>query len=183
VRAVVRKEAQVDKIRATRSVKSHVSRLTFVVVPDFTDPHAWSPHGDDVSAVIHVASPLYSSPDRVVNVANFAAPVIKITQNILDFAARIDSIKTVVITSSVDTFSSDVATDGPSSLCYTSQESNLLVATKGTDLRHQTSPLSPPIPSTLFRQRHPNPEHMPLLRYSQLSSSVTTPSQERQTSR
>jgi nucleoside-diphosphate-sugar epimerase len=58
VRATVRKQDQIDTIKATKSIKPHVSNLEIVVVPDILKDGAFDAALKDVTYIIHVASPL-----------------------------------------------------------------------------------------------------------------------------
>lgn len=58
---------------------------------------------EGVSDIIHVASPQLSSADKVVNVAEFAGPAVKMTENILKTASKSATVRRVVVTSSIST--------------------------------------------------------------------------------
>lgn len=60
VRAVIRKAAQADQIKAAESIKPYLEKLEFTVIPDLLAPGAFDQQGvlDGADAVVHVASPL-----------------------------------------------------------------------------------------------------------------------------
>jgi len=95
LRISVRKETQIDKLKEVFS--AYADKLEFVVVPDITAEGAFSKVLDNVDYILHLASPLASSPDK----NEIFPPAIKGTVGILRDAARISSIKKVVITSSI----------------------------------------------------------------------------------
>lgn len=64
VRAVVRKVAQIEQIKATESVKPHLDLLEFVVVPDLLAHGAFDGFFDGAYGIVHVASPIPSGDVR-----------------------------------------------------------------------------------------------------------------------
>lgn len=58
VRAVVRKEAQVESLRSHSQIARHVDNVEFVVVPDMAKMGAFDGVMEGVSVVLHLASPL-----------------------------------------------------------------------------------------------------------------------------
>jgi nucleoside-diphosphate-sugar epimerase len=60
VRAVVRREAQIDTIKSQKSIKPYLDHLSFTIVPDITVDHAFDDALKDITYVLHVASPLPS---------------------------------------------------------------------------------------------------------------------------
>ena len=58
VRATLRKQEQVETIKATKSVKPYVNNLEFAIVPDILKDGAFDATLKDVTYVIHLASPL-----------------------------------------------------------------------------------------------------------------------------
>lgn len=58
--ATIRKEEQAKKISSKPSVLPHQDKLTFAVVKDITAPRAFKEAMQDVTYVIHIASPIAS---------------------------------------------------------------------------------------------------------------------------
>ncbi|CAG9990100.1 unnamed protein product, partial [Clonostachys byssicola] len=100
VRAVLRKESQMAKIKAVASVQPYLSQLELVLIPDVTVPGAFDTVADGLWAIIHVASPTFSGFGEV-NVSEFCSTSWCVTQSVLHFAANTPSVKRVVITSSI----------------------------------------------------------------------------------
>ncbi|KAK7035400.1 hypothetical protein VNI00_011931 [Paramarasmius palmivorus] len=117
-RAVVRKAAQADKIKATKSVQPYVDQLEFAVIPDLGADGAFDAHTNGVTYIIHVAAPQFTTTDVPVNVAEFSAPTIKFTKNILEAASKTPSVKRVVITSSITTLFTGAGIQGDSDVVY-----------------------------------------------------------------
>ena len=66
VRAIVRSEAKAEQLRSNQNLKNieHVSKLHYIIVPDFTVPGAFITAVEGAKYIIHVGSPLASgSPD------------------------------------------------------------------------------------------------------------------------
>ena len=118
-RAVVRKDSQVQAIKSTASIKPYVSKIQFVIIPDFTAKGAFDRHLDGVSFVIHVASPAAPSGNAPINVAEYTGPPVAMTKDILKAASEAPSVKRVVITSSIVTMLTGVGLQGDSDLVYT----------------------------------------------------------------
>lgn len=91
----MRKEEQVTKLKGIFS--EYADKIEFAIVPDITAPGAFSNVLDNVDYVLHLASPLAKSPRK----EDIFPPAIDGTVNILKDAAKIPSIKKVVITSSI----------------------------------------------------------------------------------
>ncbi|KAF7921519.1 uncharacterized protein EAE97_011308 [Botrytis byssoidea] len=107
LRISVRKESQIDSLNNIFS--DHANSLEFVVVPDITVPGAFSKVLDNVEYILHLASPLAQSADK----DKIYRPAIEGTLNILRDAAKVPSIKKVVITSSIAALTPlDGPTDG-----------------------------------------------------------------------
>ncbi|KAK7213856.1 hypothetical protein V2G26_021034 [Clonostachys chloroleuca] len=100
VRAVLRKESQMAKIKAVESIQPYLSQLELVLIPDITVPGAFDAVADGLWAIIHVASPTFSGFGEV-NVSEFCSTSWRVTQSVLHFAADTPSVKRVVITSSI----------------------------------------------------------------------------------
>ncbi|KAF7590862.1 hypothetical protein BBP40_002276 [Aspergillus hancockii] len=95
LRLSVRKEAQISRIKSVLS--SYLNQLDFVVLPDITKPSAFSGHLDGVDYVLHIASPLPSGTDK----DDYFPGAVDGTMAILSEAAKVPSIKRVIITSSI----------------------------------------------------------------------------------
>ncbi|TEY35507.1 hypothetical protein BOTCAL_0586g00020 [Botryotinia calthae] len=95
LRISVRKESQIEKLKNVFS--EHANSLEFVVIPDITVPGAFSKVLDNVEYILHLASPLAISVDK----DKVHGPAIEGTLNIMRDAAKVASIKKVVITSSI----------------------------------------------------------------------------------
>ncbi|KAF5868835.1 putative nad dependent epimerase dehydratase family protein [Botrytis fragariae] len=116
LRISVRKESQIESLKNVFS--DHANNLEFVVVPDITVPGAFSKVLDNVEYILHVASPLAVSVDK----DKVHRPAIEGTLNILRDAAKIPSIKKVVITSSIAAF---MPLEGPTDGLVLKEESSL----------------------------------------------------------
>ncbi|KAH8590063.1 hypothetical protein B0O99DRAFT_580635 [Bisporella sp. PMI_857] len=95
LRLSVRKEEQIERLKEVFSEYS--DKTEFVTVPDITVEGAFSKALDGVDYVLHVASPLAGTADK----NEIFVPAVKGTLGILRDAAKISSIKKVVITSSI----------------------------------------------------------------------------------
>jgi hypothetical protein len=58
VRATVRKQEQINTIKATKSIKPYVDNLDIAVVPDILKDGAFDNAVKDAAYILHVASPL-----------------------------------------------------------------------------------------------------------------------------
>jgi nucleoside-diphosphate-sugar epimerase len=95
LRLSVRKEAQIDRIKSVLS--SYLGQLDFVVLPDITKPSAFAGHLDGVDYALHIASPLPTGTNK----DDYFPGAVDGTIAILSEAAKVSSIKRVVITSSI----------------------------------------------------------------------------------
>lgn len=95
LRISVRKDAQITKLKGVFS--DFEEKIEFVIVPDFTAEGAFSKVLDGVTYILHLASPLARSTDK----NDVFPPAIKGTVGILRDAAKVSSVKKVVITSSI----------------------------------------------------------------------------------
>lgn len=93
-RLTIRREEQADKLR--RIFAEYEKQLDFVIVPDITVPGCFDEALQGVEYVLHLASPLPKpgSDDLV-------TPAKRGTIAILESAAKVPSIKKVVVTGSV----------------------------------------------------------------------------------
>lgn len=95
VRLSVRKEAQIDKLKGIFA--QYVDQIEFITTPDITKEDAFAGALKDVTHIIHAASPLAVSP----NPEDIIPPAVNGTTSILKEAAKVPSVKKLVITSSV----------------------------------------------------------------------------------
>ncbi|KAK4970403.1 hypothetical protein LTR42_008572 [Elasticomyces elasticus] len=102
VRAVVRNDAKAELVRKQPTLKAKPGQLTFVTIPDFTVPGSFESAVRGVTYIVHVASPI---PDSVGADDDFelslVKPAVQGTLNVLSAAKKTDTVKRVVITSSV----------------------------------------------------------------------------------
>ncbi|KAL2834697.1 NAD(P)-binding protein [Aspergillus pseudoustus] len=98
LRISVRKEEQIPKLKAALS--SFEDKIEFVATPDITQQSSFAGKLDGAEYVLHVASPIPhgTNPDT------YFGPAVKGTTAILKEAAKVSSIKKVVITSSIAAF-------------------------------------------------------------------------------
>lgn len=95
LRLSVRSEGQISRIKSALS--SYLGNLQFVVIPDITKPDVFSGHLVGVDYVLHIASPL----PKGISKDDYFPGAINGTTAILSEAAKVASIKRVVITSSI----------------------------------------------------------------------------------
>jgi nucleoside-diphosphate-sugar epimerase len=95
VRLTVRKEAQIDELKALYA--EFASEVVYVIVTDFTTKDAFAGLLTNLTHILHAASPLAVStvPEEVI------LPAVQGTLNILEEARRVKSVRKVVITSSI----------------------------------------------------------------------------------
>lgn len=72
-------------------------QIEYVIIPDLTDEMAFSGKLDGVEFVLHLASPLPHGTDK----ETYFTPAVKGTTALLKAAAKVPSIKKVVVTSSM----------------------------------------------------------------------------------
>jgi nucleoside-diphosphate-sugar epimerase len=75
----------------------YTEKMEFAIVPDITVENAFEKHLDGVSYILHLASPLANSTNK----DEMFGPAVKGTMGILKDAAKVESVKKVVITSSI----------------------------------------------------------------------------------
>ncbi|GFF48699.1 putative uncharacterized oxidoreductase C513.07 [Aspergillus lentulus] len=95
LRISVRKESQIPKLKKTLS--QFEDKIEFVVVPDITQEFCFAGKLDGVDYVLHLASPLVHGTNK----ETYFGPALKGTTAILKEAAKVSTIKRVVITSSI----------------------------------------------------------------------------------
>ncbi|OQE25684.1 hypothetical protein PENFLA_c008G09063 [Penicillium flavigenum] len=81
-------------------LSEYSDQVEFVIVPDLTDEAAFDGKLNGVDYVLHLASPLPHGTDK----QSYFAPALKGTTAILKAAAKIPTIKKVVVTSSIAAF-------------------------------------------------------------------------------
>lgn len=109
VRVAVRSEAKASQLLKRLSLKissKQRQRLTYTIVPDITAEGAYDDAMDDVTHVIHVASPLVTGsqqPPIESKLAEdfFIGPAVRGTRNLLEAAETCGTVRRVVITSSI----------------------------------------------------------------------------------
>lgn len=100
LRLSVRREAQIAKLKSVFAEHGYSDRVEFVVVADITQESSFAGKLDGVDYVFHVASPLVHGTNK----ESYFDPAVKGTTAILTEAAKVKSIKRVVVTSSIAAF-------------------------------------------------------------------------------
>jgi nucleoside-diphosphate-sugar epimerase len=98
LRISIRKESQIPKLKKVLS--QFEDKIEFVVVPDITQGSSFAGKLDGVDYVLHLASPLPHGTNK----ETYFGPALKGTTAILKEAAKVSTIKRVVITSSIAAF-------------------------------------------------------------------------------
>ncbi|KAF7117471.1 hypothetical protein CNMCM5793_006453 [Aspergillus hiratsukae] len=98
LRISIRKESQIPKLKGL--LAQFEQQIEFVVVPDITQESSFAGKLDGVDYVLHLASPLPHGTDK----ETYFVPAVKGTTAILREAAKVSTIKRVVITSSIAAF-------------------------------------------------------------------------------
>lgn len=104
VRAAVRNQSKADAILGMPSIiaLNPRSRLTFTMVPDLLADGAYDEAINGASGVIHIASPImHGHVEGQSYTKTLIEPAVKGTLNVLEAAKRAETVKRVVITSSV----------------------------------------------------------------------------------
>ncbi|KAH6999342.1 hypothetical protein EDB80DRAFT_883696 [Ilyonectria destructans] len=101
VRAIIRRADQSELIKGSKSIQPFLEQLEMTVVPDLLVPGTFDGVLDGASGIIHVASPLAQASDNPKR--DIIDPAVIATVNILKSAAKVPSIKRVIITSSIAT--------------------------------------------------------------------------------
>jgi nucleoside-diphosphate-sugar epimerase len=101
VRVALRNVAGSEKIKAFKSIAPYESQIEYIIVPDITVPGAYDDAVKGVKYVVHVASP-FASPDLLESEyeSSYIQPAIQGSIGMLESAAKVDSVKRVVITGS-----------------------------------------------------------------------------------
>ena len=105
VRAAVRNEAGIQKIKAAGSTQPYLSQLDFVLVPDMSKKEAYNEAVKDVDLVIHLASPT-TIPDKTPSEESYdqglIQPAIQGTMNMIKAVSKYSpTTKRLVITASI----------------------------------------------------------------------------------
>ena len=105
VRAAVRNESGIQKIKAAPSTQQYPSQLEFVLVPDISTEDAYDEAVKGVDYVIHLASPttnFETAPDEDGYDAALIQPAVRGTMNMIKAAAKYSpTTKRIVITASM----------------------------------------------------------------------------------
>ncbi|KAL7925641.1 hypothetical protein ACQKWADRAFT_318743 [Trichoderma austrokoningii] len=101
VRVAVRNDTGSAKIKASKSTAPYESQIEYISVPDITVSGAYDDAVKEVKYVVHVASP-FARPDLLESEFEscYIQPAIQGSIGMLDSAAKVESIKRVVITGS-----------------------------------------------------------------------------------
>ncbi|KAF7585964.1 hypothetical protein BBP40_009755, partial [Aspergillus hancockii] len=94
VRLAIRRAEQADKLR--RIFADYEKLLEFAIVPDITAEGCFDDALKDAEYVLHLASPLPKPGSK-----DLITPAVRGTASILEAAAKVPSIKKVVVTGSV----------------------------------------------------------------------------------
>lgn len=94
LRISVRRESQIPELQTRFS--QYEDKVDFVIVPDITQESSFAGKLDRADYVLHLASPIHGT-----NKESYFGPAVEGTTAILKEAAKVDSIKRVVITSSI----------------------------------------------------------------------------------
>ncbi|PCH08596.1 NAD-dependent epimerase/dehydratase [Penicillium occitanis (nom. inval.)] len=95
LRISIRKESQIPKLK--KILAQFEDKIEFVVVPDITQESSFAGKLDGAVYVFHLASPLPHGTDK----ETYFAPAVKGTTTVLREAAKVNTIKRVVVTSSI----------------------------------------------------------------------------------
>ncbi|KAL5335215.1 3-beta hydroxysteroid dehydrogenase/isomerase family protein [Aspergillus crustosus] len=95
LRISVRKQSQILAIESLLS--AYKDEIEFVAIPDITQESSFAGKLDGADYVLHVASPLVQGVDR----ETYFGPAVKGTTAVLSEAEKVESVKKVVITSSI----------------------------------------------------------------------------------
>jgi len=100
VRGAVRRQAQIDQIKAVPELKPYLNNLEIVIVEDILKEGAFDEAAKDAKYILHVASPIsLRASDDFYN--SLIQPALQGTLGMLRSAAKTPSVKRVIITSSV----------------------------------------------------------------------------------
>ena len=99
VRIAVRSDAKFEALKAAKPLESYHDQLGHIIVPNIEQEGAYDEALNNVSYVIHIASPLARPSDDPE--ATIVRPAINATLGLLKSALKHSSIKKVVITSSI----------------------------------------------------------------------------------
>ncbi|KZM21600.1 catalytic [Ascochyta rabiei] len=97
VRLSVRKEVQIDNLRKLFS--GHATSVDFTVISDFASPDGFGKALEDVTYVFHLASPMPGTGSDFET--DYLQPAVQGTIALLDAANKVDTIKRVILVSSL----------------------------------------------------------------------------------
>ncbi|RDW85295.1 hypothetical protein BP6252_02885 [Coleophoma cylindrospora] len=100
VRAAVRNQGGIDKLRSHGLISAFQDQLEFVIVPDITIDGAYDEAVKGVHAVLHVASPL-PKPGITDYQSQVIGPAVNGTVGMLKSASKETAIRRIVITASI----------------------------------------------------------------------------------
>ena len=104
VKAAVRSEAKANAVRSNPVLQAmgKDAQLSFVIVPDFVAPGAFDEAVKDVQYILHMASPVpfQALPDGDLEKL-MIEPAVRGTIGVFESAQKVESVKRVVVTSSV----------------------------------------------------------------------------------
>ncbi|KAL7812678.1 NAD(P)-binding protein [Trichoderma aethiopicum] len=101
VRAVVRNDEHISQLAAKSQLISESyerGTLDFAVIPDFLACDKWHQFLDGVTSIIHIASPLARESEDCEQ--DIVKPAISMINTVLEAAAKVPSVRRIVITSS-----------------------------------------------------------------------------------
>ena len=100
VRLSVRKEAQIESLRNVFS--EHAANLDLIVISDFSSPDRFTKALEDVTYIFHLASPMPGKGSDFK--PDYLAPAVQGSLALLDAAKEVNTIKRIVIVSSIAAF-------------------------------------------------------------------------------
>ena len=134
VRAVVRSNEKgkwlLSRLRAVTGNEASLQHdVSFAVVDDFTADNAFDQALDGVSYVIHVAAPIASSDDPQDWERDFKQAVVQSTVGLLESARRSQSVRRIVMTSSISAiFPTSVFEEGSDTMLHAEMRNEEMIA-------------------------------------------------------
>ncbi|KAF8857369.1 NAD(P)-binding protein [Acephala macrosclerotiorum] len=104
VRAVIRKESNIEMTKQALANPELFSKIDFPVIPDLAAPDAFDKSLFGVTSIIHVASPVETSAPSDNYERDYYRPVINISTNILKAANETPSVRRIIVTSSISAY-------------------------------------------------------------------------------
>ncbi|KAK1244451.1 hypothetical protein MKX07_003250 [Trichoderma sp. CBMAI-0711] len=108
VRAVVRHDLHISELAAKSQLIAEAHKratLDFAVIPDFLACDKWPGVLEGITSIIHIASPLARESENYEQY--IVKPAISMVNTVLEAAARVPSVRRVVITSSLSDINSN----------------------------------------------------------------------------